>query len=184
MGTIEDNSPSCVIDIGGGSTEIICGSGDSISDRISLQIGAVRITERFFPVHPPLPAQIKKARKFIREQFSTVNITPDISKVYAVAGTPTTLASVLLRQKVYNSDEVHLFKLNKEDLEVLLSNFLLSTISDIIEKMNIHPKRADVITAGTIILQEFLDSFGFSSCIVSANGLRLGILRHFVNLES
>lgn len=179
LGTVEDTSKSCVIDIGGGSTEIIVGKSNVIESSKSLQMGAVRITERFFPQHPPTPSQIDEARNFIRHQFSMIEKSSGIEKVYSVAGTPTTLTAVLLKLQEYNAEKVHLFNLRLTDLDNIFYKFLSLSVEEITNKLFVPAKRADVITAGTLILSEFLKYFHFKECIVSAYGLRLGILKYF-----
>jgi len=91
LGTVEDSSESIVIDIGGGSTEFIFGKNNNVNHRISTQIGAVRLTERFFKNHPPDTTQISLLNKYVRNELK--NKLPNIqsSLCYAVAGTPTTI---------------------------------------------------------------------------------------------
>lgn len=177
FGTIEDESPSIVIDIGGGSTEIIKRANNRIEYRKSVNIGAVRLTEMFFSKHPPYPAEIDSAVAFIDELIKEYLLVPSASKIYAVAGTPTSLAAVLLNLKTYDSRKVNGYELKLDDIDALISKFADMKLEDIISVFNIHPKRADVITMGSLILSRILRYLGADKCTVSANGLRLGVIK-------
>ncbi len=177
LGAIEDNEPSIVIDIGGGSTEIIYGREEQLIERNSLDVGAVRITERIFKDHPPKIESIEKAKKFLIEELKT-NINKKYSgKYYAVAGTPTTVAAVAKNLKVYDDKEVNGYELSLREMEDVFNRFINMSVEDIINKLHIHPKRADVITAGTLILITIMKYFNISSVTVSSHGLRYGVMK-------
>lgn len=177
LGVVRDASPSVVIDIGGGSTEIISGKDKELSDRNSLNIGAVRITERIFGNHPPSKTEISKAIDIIDSELSE-NISEIYEgKYYAVAGTPTTIAAIVMELKEYDDDKVNGFILTTENTEKVFDHFLELSVDDISNKFNIHPKRADVITAGTLILIRIMKFFSVKNLIVSSHGLRYGIIK-------
>lgn len=183
LGTVEDENPSAVIDIGGGSTEFITGKNKDISFRKSINIGAVRITERFFLEQPIDDKMQKNALELIRTNLTT-NIDPNIflnRKLYAVAGTPTTIAASYLKLNDYEFDKINGFCLTKAIVNEVLSSFIGLTPQEISEQHKIHPLRADVITAGTLILSEIMNYLDTDSVIVSALGLRYGILKANLN---
>lgn len=177
LGAVEDTNPSVVIDIGGGSTEIIFGNNNELTDRNSLNIGAVRITERIFGDHPPSRNEISDAMEIIDSELSE-NISEKYQgKFYAVAGTPTTIAAIAMNMKEYDDDRVNGFDLTIDKTEKVFDQFLKLSVEDISNKFNIHPKRADVITAGTLILLRIMKFFSVKSVIVSSHGLRYGMIK-------
>ncbi|MCX7737043.1 MAG: hypothetical protein N2319_10050 [Candidatus Kapabacteria bacterium] len=180
LGTIEDNQESIVIDIGGGSTEITYGKSDNIFNHISLQIGAVRITEEFLQPHPPLTSSIHKAIDRINSILDSIDFRNNECKFYAVAGTPTTLASISLGLKDFEREKVHLYRLTKNKIDELVDLLFRTEIKDIINKFGVNPMRADVISAGGLILKLIMEKFGTDSVIVSANGLRIGIIKSII----
>lgn len=175
LGTVETDDKVIVIDIGGGSTEIISGRNRILSDRTSLQIGAVRLTERCFSNQPPTINEKNIAIAEIENALLNVEWQKHES-LYSVAGTPTTIAAVALGLGDFERDKIHGYELTRETLDEILHLFLKSTSYDLIRKYHIHPKRADVITAGALILREAMDHFDFTETTVSAKGLRYGIL--------
>lgn len=184
IGAIEDAQPSMVIDIGGGSTEIILGSGETISNKISLNMGAVKITERIFKSsQPPAVEAVKEASEYIQNQLRAVNNTVVVEKVYAVAGTPTTLAAIALELETYDDERVHLYRLPLQKIESIFTQFMEMNTQQIIDKFHIHPKRADVITAGTLILIEIIKYLKINEVIVNSHGLRYGVMKKLIKEE-
>ena len=178
-GTAENYSQTVVIDIGGGSTEFISGDKNQIINRKSLQIGAVRLTEKFFKAHPPLPYELQNSRDYIQEILGEIDV-PVSDNIYAVAGTPTTLAHIELGLKEYDFDKVHGYSLKLDTLDDLLKKFISNDLNYIIDVLHVHPKRADVITMGTLILIESLKHLKSDRCTVSAKGLRFGLLHKMI----
>ena len=179
-GTVEDNGNSLVIDIGGGSTEYIYGKGSEIKSKQSLQMGAVRITERFFNNLPPKKEELTKGYTFIEESIKKIDIPEEDFKLYAVAGTPTTIAQVALKMPEFNFEKIHGYELNLEEIDDVLNDFNKKTLDELKTTIGVNPLRADIIGAGTMILKKSLEYFGKSSCIVSAKGLRYGILKKMI----
>jgi len=177
LGTVESEKPSVVVDIGGGSTEIIFGKNSKIDFKKSIKIGAVKLTDKFFPKHPPKDTEIDDMRHFIRKTLSAIPKIDNDSILYSVAGTPTTLAAVDLRIKDYQSSIINQHKLKINRIEKITNIFLNLSVQEIIENYGIEPMRADIITAGSIILEECLSYFQRDFCIASIYGLRLGILK-------
>jgi exopolyphosphatase/guanosine-5'-triphosphate,3'-diphosphate pyrophosphatase len=175
--------PFLVIDIGGGSTELILGDGNGIRDKVSLDIGSVRLTERFFNAHPPDVANFERARAFLIESFSN-ELSRFISgreSVIGVAGTVVTLAAQAQGLKTFVNDKLHGYALAYSSVEDELLFFKTHTVDDIVA-IGIERGRADVITAGAMILWTFMRIFGVKAVTVSTQGLRYGIavreLRH------
>jgi len=184
IGSSEAFSPATVIDIGGGSTEYITGEHGSITRRKSLQMGAVRLFERYLKTLPPSADAIAAAQAEIRSQLAQLSLvdTPvDISPVptgtiIGVGGTFTTLAAMDLELQKFDSTLVHLHTLSLERVQSLSYQLLSSDLSTLLHNPAVHPKRADILPAGALILEESLRFFGTRSCLASTKGLRYGIL--------
>ena len=165
-----------VIDIGGGSTEISMGSPGAITESVSLDIGSVRLTERFFTTLPPSASEIDAAKSCI-DQLLTANIIPFFASrehVYGVAGTITTIAQVDQGLKHFDALKVHNYPLTYEEVHAFLDRLKTSTLDEIIE-LGIPEGRADVITMGMLILHQFMRLLGVGEIRVSIQGLRFGL---------
>ncbi|MFP4368917.1 MAG: Ppx/GppA family phosphatase [Candidatus Kapaibacterium sp.] len=180
-GAARDSAPSLVIDVGGGSTEIISGREKVFSNMISLQIGAVRITERFFSSLPPGSDEYNTAGEYIRKEIRKTSGWHIDRKIYSVGGTATTIAHALSGKDIYDREAVHGQEVYYNDLSGLLDVFLSLTPDEITRKFGMHPKRADVISAGTLIMKELMEMYDKRSFAVSANGLRYGLLKQMQN---
>jgi len=178
IGAVEDNSESVVIDIGGGSTEIIYGNINEIKTRNSLQMGAVRITEAYMKEQPAKQDNLKEAEFSIVEQLKLIQKPQNIEKVYAVAGTPTTLAGIMLNLKEFDRDYIQGYKLEFSDIVELYNSFCKLSIEEIINIYSVKSARADVITAGTLILIKILEHLKTDYCIASTKGLRYGMMKY------
>ena len=165
-----------VIDIGGGSTEISMGSRNAIAESISIDIGSVRLTERFFPSLPPSHDEFAAAKAHINQQF-TAHILPFFAgreQVYGVAGTLTSIAQVSQGLKHFDALKVHNYPLQYQDVHDFLEKLTVSTLEEIIE-LGIPDGRADVITMGALILHQFMRLLGVGEIRVSIQGLRFGM---------
>ncbi|MFH1051725.1 MAG: hypothetical protein V1779_12455 [bacterium] len=180
-GAVEDNRDSVVIDIGGGSTELIFGNISRINSRYSLQTGAVRLTEKYLSKHPPTVEDINNADRQIKEELLKISTVKHFDNVYAVAGTPTTLAGIILNLKEFDRQYIQGFKLNLSDIKKILKSFCKMSIEDIINIYHVNPSRADVITAGTIILVNVLEKIKSDYCIASTKGLRYGMMKYLLS---
>lgn len=180
LGTIEGEYESIVVDIGGGSTEIIYGKQDKIYNHISLQLGAVRLTENFLLPHPPPKENILLAQNHIINLLNSFNFEIKSGKLYAVAGTPTTLAAISLSLKDFERDKVHLYELTFDKVNELLEILLKTEIEDIVQKFGVNPLRADVISAGALILKLIMEKLNKTIAIVSVNGLRIGLIKSLI----
>lgn len=148
-----------VIDIGGGSTEFILGNENGIQYMVSHNVGAVRMTEKCVVNDPPLSQDIHR----LEEEIDQV-ILPTIMKlqerkidrVIGIGGTATTIAAVHLKLAIYDRDKVHNTDVHLEEVRNVLKSFLVVPLSERKKIQGLHPKRADVITAGTVILDRIL----------------------------
>lgn len=178
LGSIEESSEKSdiVLDIGGGSTEVIKGKKGIISFSKSLQIGAVRITEEFFPTQDSKSDNLEMAKLFVRDKFNELESLQMDGNIIAVAGTPTTIAAIDLELPQYNAHLIHNHILRVENLSNIIKLFVEHTSEELVKKYNVHPNRADVILGGAIILQEFAKFLDKEEILVSCRGLRYGLI--------
>ncbi len=169
-----------VVDIGGGSTEISVGTGDMFESGVSLDIGAVRITERFFTMNPISQEARESAKNFIREALDHPP-TPSFSlrsgsMLIAVAGTPTTLAAMHQNLQAFDAKKVHGYILHRQAIGEMLEILFSVSAAELLERFPaVNKARADILPAGTLILAEVMDHLGAEQITVSTQGLRYGI---------
>jgi exopolyphosphatase/guanosine-5'-triphosphate,3'-diphosphate pyrophosphatase len=168
-----------VFDVGGGSTEFSVGDGPAPRARRSLQIGAVRLTERTAPPDPPGPAALGALRAAAREALAPAAelAGSGARRLVGVAGTVTTLAAVAKRLPVYDAGVVHGAELGAAGLEELYAHLGSLTTPERARLPGMEPKRADVIVAGCAIVLESMRLLGFDRLTVSDRGVRWGLLQ-------
>jgi len=168
-----------VLDVGGGSTEFTWGDGPSARDRESLQLGAVRLTERCPAADPPGPGGLEALRAAAAGALrGLARLSPALAgaRLVAVAGTVTTLAAVEQALPAYDAARVHGSTLALGRLEALLARLADLTVEARRRLPGMEPKRADVIVAGGAILVEAMRATGFRELTVSDRGVRWGLL--------
>ncbi len=179
VGSKETYDNPTIIDIGGGSTEIICMDNDHTIQSISLNIGAVRFTEKYFSTYPPSIDSIQEAIAEIKTSLSQFTISVH-SPVIVVAGTPTTLACIDQGLDEYHRDKVHGYILTYDAISSITDMLCTSSYDSLFSIKGINPKRADILPAGSLLLKSLLSYFAIEHCIVSTKGLRYGVLYHSI----
>jgi len=178
-----DDQKYLVIDIGGGSTEIIYGKGSEILFSKSYFVGVVSGTETFFFSDPPSEKQIKYFINHLQKTFSEVtkNIK-DIDTAIAIAGTPTTLACIKYKLKSYDEVVVEGSTLSVKELKNFIVELSQLSSQEILTKYSqIVKGREDVLLAGTIILKEIMNLLKTNEVKVSAKGIRYGAIINWLN---
>ncbi len=160
-----------VVDIGGGSTEFISGSGDQILHSQSFDIGCVRLTEKYILNQPTTDLEIQTCQTVIREKIQTLP-NHSIAEILAVAGTPTTLAAVEIGG--FDTKKIDGYQMTLQNLEQWLQKLQPLSIDQKIE-LGFPKGRADVIVVGIITLIETLKKFNLNKIIVSTRGVRYGV---------
>ena len=157
-----------VLDIGGGSTEFTLGEKGEIEFVKSINIGAVRGTERFFSTQNYTDDTIEKCREWVKDMISEVKFLKNKNfTLVGVAGTATTQISVQKQMRVYDSSKVHMSEIRLEELRENLKLFLECSVEKRKHIVGLEEKRADVIIAGTIILITIMEELGINKMIVS-----------------
>jgi exopolyphosphatase/guanosine-5'-triphosphate,3'-diphosphate pyrophosphatase len=164
-----------VIDIGGGSTEIIVGERSRIMQKISLDVGSVRLTERFLRHDPPAPDELEAALQIASTVLGQANFPFAGSTLVGVAGTATTLAILDQGLRTFDVRAVTNYRLTMEAVDRLYAKLREMNASAIRALSSAMEGRADVIVAGALILREAMKKFGFNEAVVSERGLRYGL---------
>jgi len=175
--------PYLVVDIGGGSTELSLGER-RCTDALSLDIGSVRLTEKYIRHDPPLPEELSAcltvAELHLDDAVRAIPALGGPCRLVGVAGTITTVAAVELGLATYDRDRVHHFRLSKDAAEDIFRTLATEALADRVHNPGLHPGRADVIVAGVCILVRIMRYFDFAECLVSEadllDGLALSLL--------
>jgi len=171
------SEPTLVVDIGGGSTELIVGTGEDIAFHASLQAGVVRHSERHIASDPPTTLELEALAADIRTLIeSAVSNQPGATARVgiAVAGTPTSLASIEIGLEPYDPKQVHGHTLALTSIQRLLSQLASAPLAKRVEIVGLHPDRAPNIVAGVVILVEAMRAFGLDQIQVSEHDILYG----------
>jgi exopolyphosphatase / guanosine-5'-triphosphate,3'-diphosphate pyrophosphatase len=169
--------PLLVLDIGGGSTELVVGTGEVVEFHVSTQVGSVRHTERNLRSDPPTTAELVRCSQEIRDELERAVPTETRGRAVdgiAVAGTPTSFAAVDQRLEPYDPRRVEGYRLGVDDCDRILSQLAALPLDQRREVPGLHPGRAPTIVAGGIILIEAIRAFGLASIAVSEHDLLAG----------
>jgi len=172
------SEPTLVIDIGGGSTEMVVGAGEEITFHASLQAGVVRHTERHFSGDPPSAAEMEALAGDVRGLIAAAIEGHDEARArqgIAVAGTPTSLASVALGLEPYDPARVHGHVLSLATIQRLLSRFASAPLPERQAIPGLHPDRAPTIIAGAVILIEAMRAFDLDQIQASEHDILYGV---------
>lgn len=170
--------PNLVIDIGGGSTEIAWGHGNTLRDYFSFDIGSVRFTERYLKSDPPAVKQITDCKDAVRItlQHHKLDISDD-SRLIGVAGTVTSLALIVEGVQNYKASTINGQILTIDDISSSIKRFSKMTSAELLEQNpTILKGRADVFLAGLLILEGFMNYYHLAELTVSTGGIRHGTL--------
>jgi exopolyphosphatase / guanosine-5'-triphosphate,3'-diphosphate pyrophosphatase len=172
---VEVPRPTAVIDIGGGSTELIVGDRTGeVAGSVSLQLGCVRITERHLASDPPSAGELAAARALIEAQLdhaveelaAGVSLS-DAASLVAVAGTATTLGALHLGLDRYDEDRIHGARMPAAALAAMADRLTLMTAAERAELGPIQPGREDVIHGGALVLHAALTRAGLDEVVIS-----------------
>jgi exopolyphosphatase / guanosine-5'-triphosphate,3'-diphosphate pyrophosphatase len=176
-GRDDDAGPRVVIDVGGGSTELVVGRGATVTFHVSTQAGVVRQTERFLRTDPPRPEELQQLQAEAGEIFAAA-VPPDVRGAVgagiAVAGTATSCAAILQDLDPYDPARVHGFRLLRAQAEMLLPRLAAMTTEQRRHVTGLHPDRAPAIVAGVILLIEAMRCFGLAEVEVSEHDILRG----------
>jgi exopolyphosphatase/guanosine-5'-triphosphate,3'-diphosphate pyrophosphatase len=167
--------PTLVVDIGGGSTELIIGEEDEIAFHTSLQAGVVRHSERHIATDPPTALELESLAADIRGLIQEAAVdAPDPEAGIAVAGTPTSLAAIELELAPYDPERVHGHELALPSIQRMLSSLASVPLTERQGIVGLHEDRAPTIVAGVVILVEVMRAFGLDAITVSEHDILYG----------
>jgi exopolyphosphatase / guanosine-5'-triphosphate,3'-diphosphate pyrophosphatase len=159
-----------IVDIGGGSTELVAGGPDGVRWHDSLDVGSVRLTERFLHSDPPTQTELGNAAAAVRALFAARipdEIRSDMHFAIGVAGTITSLGGLALGLDEYDRDRVHGSELTAQSLEEQLQRLASVPLEERRGMRPLDPDRAPVIVGGALIAREVLAHFGLDQLEIS-----------------
>jgi exopolyphosphatase/guanosine-5'-triphosphate,3'-diphosphate pyrophosphatase len=175
--------PFLVVDIGGGSTEFIVGT-DRVEGVISVDIGCVRLTEKFLHHDPPQPEElsacISLTEAYLDDVVREIPAAAEARTLVGLAGTVTTVAAVEIGLETYDRDRIHHFHLRREAAEDVFRTLATEARADRLHNPGLEEARAEVIVGGCCVLVALFRHLGFDEMIVSEadilDGLALSLL--------
>jgi exopolyphosphatase / guanosine-5'-triphosphate,3'-diphosphate pyrophosphatase len=170
-------APTLVLDIGGGSTEVVVGQGDSVQFFVSTQLGSVRHTERHIHTDPPTPAELQACLAAARAELEAAvprEVREEVNQGIAVAGTPTSFAAIELELDPYDPERVEGHHLTLAACERILGELAALPLAERRLVTGLHPDRAPTIVAGGTILVEGMRLFDLDEIEVSERDILHG----------
>jgi len=176
------DGPFVVVDLGGGSTELVLGDADGVRAAYSTDIGCVRLTERCLPHDPPTSEDIAAAEQVVRQTLARAFDEVPVSTArtwVGVAGTMTTIAALAMELPEYDAATIHLSRVPLTRLHEVTERLTAMSRAQRMELGPMHPGRADVIGGGAIITRVLADELaaraGITGLVVSEHDILDGI---------
>jgi exopolyphosphatase/guanosine-5'-triphosphate,3'-diphosphate pyrophosphatase len=173
----DDRTPTLVMDIGGGSTEFVIGSGREMTFHVSNQAGVVRQSERHLHSDPPEPAELDALASDVQSILDSgvpERFRRSVAWAIGVAGTATSMASIAQGLEPYDPEKVEGYVVTVDECRRILDRLARLTLEERRQVRGLHPDRAPTIVAGVIILLESLGLFGLSEFEVSEHDILRG----------
>jgi exopolyphosphatase / guanosine-5'-triphosphate,3'-diphosphate pyrophosphatase len=180
LGACAERAPcekTLVVDIGGGSTELVIGDADHVGFYASLQAGTVRHTERHLTQDPPEAAELEDLANYVHgliDESLQGAALAQANDGIAVAGTPTSLAAIDQELDPYDPELVHGYRLSLPSIQRMYSELAAMPLAERLEVTGLHPGRAPTIVAGVLILIQVMRAFGLSEIEVSEHDILWG----------
>jgi exopolyphosphatase/guanosine-5'-triphosphate,3'-diphosphate pyrophosphatase len=177
--TLEGDLPTLVVDIGGGSTELILGDGRDARAMISLDIGCVRLFERHLHHDPPTAGETAALRADVAAHLAEVAGVLDpaaADRVVGVAGTVTTVTAIALGLDAYDPRRIHRATLDAAEIAAVADKLAAMTVAERAALPVMATGREDVIAAGALLLDELVRRFGIRRVTASETDILDGIL--------
>lgn len=177
-GFLESDEPRLIIDIGGGSTELIIGSGQDLEHTVSINMGAVRMTESFEDLTQPGTLKMTELIQTVHLLLGDSGVGPLPQKIRAIGigGTITTLGAMDMSMAIYDAERIQGHSLTLQHIEALIARIASTSPEDRKTMVGLEPKRSDIILAGAVILREIMVHFRLQEVVVSDYDNLEGIL--------
>ena len=178
-----ERGPFLVVDIGGGSTEFAVGAGgggppDGV---VSVDVGCVRVTEKFLHRDPPLPEELSQALSVVHDHLDDVArelpAATEAPMLVGLAGTVTTVAAIELGLPEYDRDRIHHFVLTRQAAEDVFRTLATEPRAERAHNPGLEEGRVDVIVGGAAVLVAVMRYFDFNECLVSEADILDGLIR-------
>ena len=166
-----------VVDIGGGSTEIVLGDGPEVGFYASMQVGTVRHSERHIVTDPPSAAELERLADDVQTEIARPLEGAALAEANAgigVAGTPTSLAAIDQRLEPYDADRVQGYRMSLPSIQRMYSELAAVPLSERLQVPGLEPSRAPTIVAGTVILIQVMRAFGLDEIEASEHDILWG----------
>ena len=165
-----------IFDTGGGSTQFTFGRGSSVEEQFSLNVGAVRFTEKFGLAGAISQEQLKVAQDAIASEFTRIDGRPAPTALVGMGGAITNIAAVKHQMAKYDPNVIQGSVIERSEVERQIETYRAKSFEERRAIVGLQPKRADVILAGACIVKIVMDKLGKPSLSVSDRGLRHGLL--------
>jgi exopolyphosphatase/guanosine-5'-triphosphate,3'-diphosphate pyrophosphatase len=175
--TINQNDDSTVVfDSGGGSTEFIFGLRNQITQKISIDIGAVHITEQFFLDDPIKKKQLLMAQNYIANTFQEKHVMGTVDQLIGLGGAVTTMSAVKQKMFQYESAFINGSTLSRKDVQKQIKMYTSKTLEQRKSICGLQSGREDIILAGACIIDGIMHQLVCNQVIVCDRGLRHGLI--------
>ena len=164
-----------MVDVGGGSTEMVSGANRRVSDCVSVRLGCVRLTERFLRCDCGT-CQMVDAAAYAERMLESSAVHPHGEHIVAVGGSAVNLARVWFEVPIEHTDEIHGSVLSFRNVRRLMDELFTRGVAERRKLVGLEPERADTILAGAVIYDRVMAHFSHEEMIVCARGLRHGVL--------
>jgi len=165
-----------IFDVGRGSTEFIFVKDNKIIKKISSNIGAVQLTEKFLASNPVKNEELDNMLAYIKKNLKKNNFPENIDKLIGIGGTVTTLGAVNKKLEKYAPDIIHSLHLRLEEVQRQVDLYLIKNIKERRKILGLHPERADIILAGACVVNEIMKKSEIHKLTICEKGIRHGLL--------
>lgn len=167
-----------LVDIGGGSVEVVSAAGRHIEEIFSVELGAVFLTEQFLSGDPVSPKEVNRLRKHVRRTLRRELDPEDVAVQYIIGsgGTMTTLAQMIKAARREKYDSVHGYEVLHSEVVHIGAMLQRQSARERRTIPGLSPERADIILAGVLVVEELMGLFGTNLLRVNERGLREGLI--------
>lgn len=167
-----------IIDIGGGSVEIMSAVANHVESCVSLELGAVRMTDKFISSDPVKETELAKLKRHVRSELKAAfgDNRPSVQTFIGSGGTITTLASMVMSMRKQAYSTSHGYEVLRSEVVHLLAMLVRKDIKALRSVPGLNPDRADIIIAGLVVIDELMRYFGANMMLVNERGIREGLI--------
>jgi exopolyphosphatase/guanosine-5'-triphosphate,3'-diphosphate pyrophosphatase len=173
------DGPFLVVDIGGGSTEFVVGTSEP-DGVVSIDVGCVRLTEKFLHRDPPAPEELSQAISVVHAHLEDVArelpTVKEARRLVGLAGTVSAMAAVEIGLPAYDRDRIHHFVLTRAAAEDVFRTLATEALADRVWNPGLERDRAEVIVGGAVVLVTVMRRWDFDACLVSESDILDGLV--------